>query len=258
MEGFFLAVLIIGGCAAYGVAGVWFGRRIVKRHVAEGHNDVLVPIFLTAGVIYAVLLGFIVGAVWESLEAAHDNASEEAAMLVPLYRQTTVMAPEKGVVMQRLIREYAENVVHDEWPTMQRSGAASEKARKSIGDIFREYATLTPANKVREFIAAQFLSTLSSIILDRNKRILQAQEQLSWVIWLGVVGGGAIIIGMTFFLYMDRALPHLIMVGVMAGMIGMLLFMMVVLNKPFVGPLALDPAAFEQSLSTFDDIDRGN
>jgi hypothetical protein len=258
MQGVLLAVLIIGGCAAYGVLGVYFGRRIIKKHVAEGHNDVLVPIFLTAGVIYAVLLGFIVVAVWESYGAAHDNISEEAAMLVPLYRQTTVMAPEKGVVMQRLIREYAENVVHDEWPTLQRSGAASEKARKSIGDIFREYSTLTPATKVREFIAAQFLSTLSQIILDRNKRVLQANEQLSWVIWLGVIGGGAIIIGMTFFLYMDRPQPQMVMVGVMSGMIGMLLFMMVVLNKPFVGPLALEPAPFEQALATFTDIDRGN
>ena len=258
MDSALLALLIVGGSVAYGLIGVWFGRKFIHKHVAEGHNDVLVPIFLTAGVIYAVLLGFMVVAVWESYDAAHANASEEAAMLVPLYRQTTVMAPEKGAVMRELVRQYAENVIHDEWSTMRKSGAASEKARKSIGDIFREYATLTPANKVREFIAAQFLSTLSSIILDRNKRILQAQEQLSWVIWLGVIGGGAIIIGMTFFLYMDRAAPHLVMVGVMAGMIGMLLFIMVVLDKPFLGPLALDPAPFEQSLAAFADVDKGN
>jgi Protein of unknown function (DUF4239) len=258
MQGFLIAVLIVGGAVIYALAGVHFGRKFTKLHVAEGHNDVLVPIFLTAGVIYAVLLGFMVVAVWENYEAAHDNASEEAAMLVPLYRQTTVMAPEKGAVMQKLIREYAENVIHDEWPTMQSSGKASEKARHSVGDIFREYATLTPANKVREFIAQQFLSTFSQIVLDRNKRIMQSAEQLSWIIWLGVVGGGAVIVGMTFLLYMDKRMPQMIMTAVMAGMIGMLLFIMVVLNKPFIGPLALDPAPFEQSLAAFDDVDRGN
>lgn len=35
-------------------------RKLIHRHIAEGHNDVLVPLFLTAGVIYAVLLGFMV------------------------------------------------------------------------------------------------------------------------------------------------------------------------------------------------------
>jgi hypothetical protein len=258
MDGVLLAVLIIGGSIAYGILGVVGGRRLTQKHVAEGHNDVLVPIFLTAGVIYAVLLGFMVVAVWESYDAAHANASEEAAMLVPLYRQTTDMAPEKGAAMQKLIREYTENVIHDEWRTMRKTGTASVKARHSIGDIFRVYGTLTPATKVREIIAAQYLQTLSQIILDRNKRISQASESLSWVMWLGAVGGGAIIVGMTFFLYMERRWPHVMMVAVMSGLIGLLLFMMVVLSRPFVGPLALDPASFEQSIAAFNDVDHGN
>src|SRR6202789_3520815 len=102
MQGILMAVLIVGGAVIYALVGVHFGRKFTKLHVAEGHNDVLVPIFLTAGAIYAVLLGFMVVAVWEAYEAAHDNAAEEAAMLVPLYRQTTVMAPEKGSVMREL------------------------------------------------------------------------------------------------------------------------------------------------------------
>src|SRR5579872_2818993 len=61
------AVLFIGGTVLFGVVGVLVGRRIVRHHVAEGHNDVLVPLFMTAGVIYAVLLGFTVVAEWEFL-----------------------------------------------------------------------------------------------------------------------------------------------------------------------------------------------
>jgi hypothetical protein len=39
---------------------------------------------------------------------------------------------------------------------------------------------------------------------------------------------------------------------------GTLLFIMALFSRPFVGPLAIDSAAFEQSLSVFDDVDRGN
>ena len=86
-----LAILFIGGFVLYGAIGTTVVRRLIRRQIAEGHNDVLVPLFLTAGVIYAVLLGFMVVGEWESYDAARANAGEEAAVLVPLYRQTTVM-----------------------------------------------------------------------------------------------------------------------------------------------------------------------
>jgi Protein of unknown function (DUF4239) len=258
MSGALLALLFVGGAVVYAVVGVLVARKFIHKHVAEGHNDVLVPLFLTAGVIYAVLLGFMVVAVWESYDAAHANAAEEAALLVPLYRQTTDMAPEKGEEMRRLIREYAENVVNDEWATLKETGHASEKARKSVGDIVRFFGTLTPATKVREIIAAQFLQTFSQVITDRNKRVLEAGESLSWIMWLGSAGGAIITVAMSFFLFMDRPWPHVVMTSVLAALIGILLFMMAMLSRPFVGPLAIEPASFEGSLSAFDDIDRGN
>jgi hypothetical protein len=152
-------------------------------------------------------------AVWESYDDAHANAAEEAATLVPLYRQTTVMAPEKGRQMRDLIRAYADSVIHDEWASLQTTGQASEKSRKDIGDIFRVYATLRPATKVRELIAAQFLETLSQIITDRNKRVLQASESLSWIMWRGAVGGGAIVVGMSFFSTWIRVSRTVLMVA---------------------------------------------
>ena len=89
MSGVLLAILFVGGAIANAIAGVLVARKYVHGHVAEGHNDVLVPLFLTAGVIYAVLLGFMVVAVWESYDAAHANAAEEAAMLVPRAKAET-------------------------------------------------------------------------------------------------------------------------------------------------------------------------
>src|ERR1700689_598498 len=107
MSAWLLGILFVGGSVLFAVVGVLAGRKLVRHHVAEGHNDVLVPLFLTAGVIYAVLLGFMVVGEWESYDAAHVNAEEEAALLVPLYRQTTVMAQEKGEEMRNLLRQYA-------------------------------------------------------------------------------------------------------------------------------------------------------
>jgi hypothetical protein len=47
-------------------------------------------------------------------------------------------------------------------------------------------------------------------------------------------------------------------VSVMSALMGMLLFMAALLSRPFQGPLAIDPAPFEQVLAVFDQVDHGN
>ena len=251
-----LATVFIGGSVLYGVAGVLVGRKLVGQHVAEGHNDVLVPLFLTAGVIYAVLLAFLVVAEWEFHDTAYANTAEEAALLVPLYRQSTVMAEEKGEEMRQAIREYTEDVIKG-WSAF-RAGQRNLQAGKDVNEVFRVFGTLTPATKARELIAGQFLRTFSEVIFHRNKRYLHASESLSGIMWIGAVGGGALAVSMTFFLYMQRWWPHVAMVSIMAALIGLLLFMVALLSRPFVGPLAIEPAPFEQALSVFGDVDRGH
>jgi Protein of unknown function (DUF4239) len=256
MNVWLLGTLFVGGAILFAVLGVLGGRRLVHHSVAEGHNDVLVPLFLTAGVIYAVLLGFMVIGEWESYDAAHANTSEEAALLVPLYRQTTVMAADRGDEMRKAIRDYAEDVVKG-WEGFA-GGARNVKAGHDVSEVFRVFSTLTPATKPRELIAGQFMQTFSQVILDRNKRYAQAAEGLPWLMWLAAIGGAVITVGMTFILYMDRLWPHILGVSLMSALIGALLFTLAVFSRPFLGPLAIEAMPFEQSLSVFDDVDQGN
>jgi hypothetical protein len=253
-----LAVLIVAASVAFASLGVLLGRRVLHQHVAAFHNEVIISLFATASVVYAVLLGFLVVVVWEGYDNAHRNVAEEAASLVPLYRLTYGMQGPHGVASRSLIREYADSVINDEWPTMGTTNAGSMRARHDIGELDRQFSRLTPTQKAADSeVDAQFLATKSTIVADRNRRLLEAGDSIPWVMWLGAIGGGMIVMLMSFFIYMEQAWPHVLMASLAASLIGLLLFIMVVLSRPFSGPLALGPEHFQAALAVMDDVDRG-
>ena len=212
--------------------------------------------FLTAGTIYAVLLGFLVVAVWEAYDNAHSNVGEEASTLATMYRQTNGMHPGERDHMRELLREYTESVAEKEWSIQAATGGAAPEARKAVADVYRAYASL-PAAEANSSINQAFLSNMSIVAADRNKRTLEASEQLPAVLWVGLVTGAVVVVGMTFLLYMETPLPHIIMAAIMAGLIGTLLYVAVAFDRPFSGPLGLQPEPFEHSLSVFKAVDAG-
>jgi hypothetical protein len=153
-----------------------------------------------------------------------------------------------------LLRDYAEGVVGG-WETFRETAVGSPAARVTVDKIIYLFGTLTPSTKAKEIVDAQFFETFSQLMLDRNKRLVQAAESLSWVMWAAAAGGGIVTVGMTFILYMDRPRPQYLMTSVLSALIGVLLFIMMILNRPFIGPLGIEPEPFEASLKLFNLID---
>ncbi len=252
------AALAIGLCVLYAAAGVIIVRKLMQGKVREGHNDVIAPMFVTAGVIYAVLLGFLVVAVWESFDAAKANVQDEATTLTTLYRLTAGMRhPEERAEMRTAIRKYTNDVIDGEWVSLAASGTPSPLTRQSMGRIYTAFSHM-PVSESGSMVNGSFLRALSRIIDDRNLRVVQAGEALPSVLWLGLWIGGAIVVGMTFLLYMEAIWPHVVMSGILAVLIGTLLFVTIVFDRPFGGPLALESGPFEYTINLYDSVDRGS
>ena len=158
--------------------------------------------------------------------------------------------------LRALIKDYTEAVIKDEWSIQAATGGASPKAREAGLKMFRLFRELPAA--VRQGDAAintAALALMTRIQDDRNKRTLAAGESMAAIMWVVSIGSGILIVGMTSLLYMEHLWPHVLMSSLMAGMICTLLCMTFVLSRPFNGPLALQPDAFEHSIGVYSSVD---
>lgn len=248
-----LLVLIVGGTALLGWAGTWFAHRALKGRVRDGHNDVFVPLYATAAVIYAVLLAFIVIAVWEQYSSANDNAASEASTLSTMYRETQAMPLGERSSLRRLIREYTEGVIGTEWK-VQGEGGTSAVARKAIVEMYTILGK-QPADVRSGAINAQFVGELSTMTSARTKRLISTQDRLPWILWLGLIAGGFVVVISGCFLYMEGVHFHAALSCLVASLIGVLLFSTLVLDRPFNGRFGIKADQFEHALGVYDAVD---
>jgi hypothetical protein len=251
-----LLILTVVTTTLIGGAAVWLVHDRLRGKVSEGHNDVVVPIYATAGVIYAVLLAFIVIAVWEQYTAAKENVVDEASALTTMYREATAMPPTESSALRELVRGYTEAVAGPEWKAQQH-GATSPVARQDLEQMYRNLGQ-QPPGIASSAINTQFLDELGVVASDRTKRTLESDEQLPWVLWLGLIMGGIVVVVMTAFLYMENARPHAALSSVLAAMIGVMLFITLVLDHPFRGKIGIDPGPFEHATSVYASLDQGH
>src|SRR3954451_24375505 len=112
-----LAVVAFAVAIGLAVGGLLLVRRSVALSTLEGHNDVAGFIIAVIGVLYAVLLAFVVVISWQNFDEAHQTASSEAQLVDGLYRDAPAFQPQTADMRQKL-DSYARSVVTQEWPAM--------------------------------------------------------------------------------------------------------------------------------------------
>ncbi|MBV8091654.1 MAG: DUF4239 domain-containing protein [Acetobacteraceae bacterium] len=251
-------LIFLGAVAATGfaTAGVWLGHRFLRGRIAEGHHEVLLALFQTGGTLHAVFLAFLVVAVWQSYDTARGNVAEEASALATLYRTSAGMEVNTGGELRKLLRQYVQAVIEDEWAVQAKSGSASPRARAAGLAMYRLFGREGLASKQNDSaINAAALEIIAQIQSDRNKRTLQSEDSLPAIIWFAAIGSGTIVLAMSFFLISEQVARQMILTSIIASTIALLLCTTFALSRPFFGPLALQPEPFKHSLQVFDAVD---
>src|ERR687894_2419167 len=198
-------VLVIGGICLLSLGGLEVVQRLVPTASRRPHNDVAGFIYAALGVIYAVLLALVVIAVWEEYGAASDTVEQEANAAADIFWLADELPEPRGARVQELVRSYAEEVVHREWPLMEQGRAplmTQERGTPAgwtiIDDIRQDIQGFEPRTKAGEQLYAEGLDQIDTLSDARRMRLVAAEEGVPAVLWAALVFGGVAAGGFSF------------------------------------------------------------
>ena len=232
------------------VVGLLLVQRLVPPERREEQNDVAGFIYAVLGVAYAVLLAFVVIAVWQDYKTAQANVESEAHELAGVYFLASQLPEPQRTTIQDLARMYARVVVEEEWPMMER-GQTSPRADSLLRQLRLELLEFDPRTRGEQVLYEGGLAQLHDAIDARRSRLLEVREGIPIQLWVVLVLGGVITVSFTYLFGLKSNVAHALMVAALTLLICGILFTIGEFNNPFSGVVEIRPDAFREMLHSF-------
>src|SRR5262245_5750731 len=239
-----LGPLIVLPLVFFAIGGVIVFRRRIKPELRYGEHDAHYSATMVASIMvfYGLAMALIAVHVWVTFEDVSRIVSHEAAALATLYRNVSEYPePERGT-MQANMREYVEHMIRDVWPE-QHKGKIPSTGIERMDRFQAVLMHFEPANEAQRLLAAETLRDYDAMIEARRLRLDAVETHLPAVMWVVIVIGAVISIFSSYFFPVRDARLQATQIGLLAIFIGLVIFLIVALDRPFRGELGIPSTA---------------
>jgi len=242
-----LTLLVVFAACAYAI-GLMLGTRLlygVDR--LSLNNEVAGFKFAVIGVFYAVLLAFVVVAVWEDFRQTEAAVRDEGKAAVDLHRVSLALPAEAGAEIRKHLVAYTKNVREHEWQTMA-IGEPSDIVLKDLAGLSKAVFSVNPISWQELALYQDALRLLARMTDNRNERLDSADGSVPGILWFVLIVGGLITLGYPAFFGSTNIVAQVLMTASLAVLVAIALLLSVAFNYPFTGEVQVSSAPFEQAL----------
>ena len=242
-----LGTVIVAGVVAISICGLLIIRRFVGIEKLKIYHDVAGPLYHTLGVIYAVVLAFMVIIAWENFDRTDSNVSKEANCYADLCRDANGLSEPFRSQAKAATGEYVKALVEEEWPMLAWGGRSTRvhDLFTEIWDLYLSYEPKTEKEKVFFTASIQKLNEAGEL---RTQRIIDSRSHIHPILWTVLLAGGLITIIFSYFFVSERLRVQIVMTTLLSALIALILFTILVLDFPFAGDIRITPDAFRPIL----------
>jgi hypothetical protein len=244
------AILIVVLPTLLAVTGPFVVRRFVRLEKLRTNNEVAGFKFATVGVLYAVLLAFVVVVVWQKFNDADNVASQEAGAAATIFRISADLPDEHATHLRAALGNYLNTVTQDEFRTMER-GEPSAKTRAALDALYAELLSFKASAPRDAVILGEVLRQLDLMTQTRRARLVASQGVVPGVLWGTLIIGAVGTLAFTLFFGTVNVRAQAMMTGILSVLLFSGLLIVVSFDHPFSGSVRVKPAAFHAVMNDF-------
>ena len=242
---FDLPLMIVGPAivillCAFALGGLAIFRSLFVPHLKLGPEESAFTAAMMQAIMvfYGLALALIAVNVWQNYNDAARTVTQEATAISALYRDVSTYPEPVRSQLQKDLREYVQYIIEQAWPQQQKGKIPGG----GVDYMDRFQAALTafePASEGQKLLHAETLRAYNHTIETRRLRLDAVLTSLPTVLWWVIVLGALVSLSSTFFFHIKDQMLERIQVGLLATFVGLVIFMVFALDRPFRGDLGL-------------------
>jgi hypothetical protein len=230
------------------IAITWLGTLLIHpllrrlMHGDQPSNEVIIHSASNFGLFYAVLLGLLTIATFQSTKDLVDNIGRETSNLSTIYRIADGYPdPLRGEIKSEL-RDYARYVIDKDWPAHRR-GIVPMGGEHRLLALRHSVLSFEPTTKTQEVMQTEMLRYINAMTVSREQRLAAVTAAIPSVLWYIVLIGALITIAFVWMLHMELK-SQVLLGGIIAFFLGIMIFLIYAMDHPLQGAVSVAPDSF--------------
>jgi hypothetical protein len=253
------ALVIILFVETVSLAGLLLARRFIvpRLRYDSGIHEAVSGTVQAIGVFYGITVGLIAAGVWSTHSTAAELTSKEATVIGALYRDVSGYPPPLRDELRAELRRYTVFIIEEAWPAQKEGrGQVLDRGAQILDDFQLKLHAFEPSNPGQTALHGETLRAYNQLLENRRLRIDAVESGLSAVMWTVIWVGAAISVGVAYLYKIEDPKLHAALVSLMGGFLAVVLFMIVVNDRPFYGQVSVSSDPYKLILERVIDRSR--
>lgn len=241
-----LGATLTAATTGFALVGKIVVRRWILPRLKLEYEDAYYAAALvqSAMLLWGLIAALTAVGVWQRYTDVAGVVSAEATAITSLWRDLGGYPDPIRSESREILEGYTRQVIDGAWPQMQK-GIVPREGVEWMDRLQEQLFAFEPATKGQELMHAEVLRSFNNLVTQRRQRLDSVEGGLPDVLWLVLLPGAFLCLAMCLFFQVRNAKYQATLLVGVSIFISMVLFVIVALDRPFVGERGITAHSYE-------------